>query len=296
MNQHGDSIPDLSSGEQAEQTSVIGTLERGLCILDAVADQQGITVEQLSRTVSVPTSTLYRYVRYLREAGFLSVVDGMYTLGPRRQKLQPPAEPTHLVQIAQPVLRLLLDRVGEAAILTVRVQLAAMTLDRLLPRAHSTLSFQRGRVKPLYAGASATALLAWAPRHTIATVINGRIRRITAATRSPQSLTNELREIRTRGYAVSHGEVDPLMSAIAAPVFRNGACLCAVSAAGVTTRIAGDRLPDTIDAVLQAASDLQTILASRSAKQAWQNEPLATALSESEVPCGSGPAALSSSA
>jgi DNA-binding IclR family transcriptional regulator len=166
-------------------------------------------------------------------------------------------------------LRKLRDETAAAAILTVRVQTTALCLERIMPQRRIQLSFQRGAMRPLYAGASATALLAWAPREIIDKVTSGPIRKITANTREKLDLVRELAVIREQGFAISFGEADPEMVAVAAPAFRARTCVCALSIAAARTALPVPKLDEAVGAVVRAAAELSQRLGSVDGALAW---------------------------
>ncbi|PSK99403.1 IclR family transcriptional regulator [Murinocardiopsis flavida] len=243
------------------------SLVRGLRILDCVAELGRARVDDLAARVDLPLSTVYRYVRQLRDMGYLYEVDGHYTLGVDFSERR--RDTGHLVRLAEPVLRGLRDSTGEAVVLTVRVRTAALCLDRLMPQRRYLLSFQRGTVRPLYAGASVLPLLAFATPDVVDDVLAGPMRRITARTPDREALKREVAQVREHGFAVSRGEVDPGMVAVGVPVFRGRGCICAVSVVGSEHSMAEDRLENAVRAAREAGAALGARLNSADGAVAW---------------------------
>lgn len=246
-----------------------GSLVRGLQILDYVADQGQARVNEIADFLGLPLSTVYRYLRQLREGGYLYDVDGYFCLGTKFQSGSERREAGHLVHVAAPILRTLTDFTGEASILTVRVQTSALCLERVMPPRRYLLSFQRGSIRPLYAGASAIVLLAFAPDDVIRVVLSGEIKRFTSRSRSKDSLPAELATIREQGFAITYGEVDADMRAVSVPAFRGKSCVCAISVAGPATRMTDERLDMIVGQLLAAGRELGDRLESVSGAGAW---------------------------
>jgi DNA-binding IclR family transcriptional regulator len=244
------------------------SLVRGLQIIDIVAAAGPLRIGEIAARADLPPSTVYRYVRFLREARYLVEIDGTLTLGSRFGAGER-RETGHLVRLAEPVLRKLREETAAAAILTVRVQTTALCLDRIMPQRRVQLSFQRGAMRPLYAGASATALLAWAPQEIIDKVTSAPIRKITANTREKSDLIRELAVIREQGFAISFGEADPEMAAIAAPAFRAETCVCALSIAAARAALPAPKLDAAVSSVVRAAAELSRRLDSVDGALAW---------------------------
>jgi DNA-binding IclR family transcriptional regulator len=133
------------------------------------------------------------------------------------------------------------------------------------------LSYEPGRVFPLYAGASGKVLLPWLSPQLMETAVaqgDGQSgpggRRLTAA-----RLRKEIESVRTAGYCVSHGELDAGASAVAAPVFgRGGQIFAAISVAGPETGFSAQRLPFLVERVLAAAGEIGRGLAARAEERA----------------------------
>jgi len=252
------------SGEQSGSS-----LARGLQILDLVVERGQIRVSAIAAMTGLPVSTVYRYVRQLRDAGYLVEVDGFYGIGARFNSGPSRRQVGHLVQMAAPILRRLTEVTREASILTVRVKTSALCLDRVMPARRYLLSFHRGTVRPLHAAASALVLLAYAPDEVIREVLAGPLPQFTANTPTRGSLMQQLAHIRDQGFVVSYGEVDADKRAVAAPAFRGNECVCGISVAGPATRIGDDQLDATVEAVIAAAEELSHGLDSVEGAVAW---------------------------
>ena len=59
------------------------SFERGLRVLIAICDRDQVRVEDLVSQLGLPASTVYRYLRPLRELGLVRESDGYYRVGSR---------------------------------------------------------------------------------------------------------------------------------------------------------------------------------------------------------------------
>lgn len=208
----------------------LSSLDRGLEILGFIQDHGQVDVAGIIDGLGIPSSTAYRYTRLLKNAGFVAEVDGQ--LLPSRRLADRPADRSdHLVDVARPVLSWLRERSGLNVALTVRVHTAALCLDTRRCGI-GTVAFHPGRILALYAGASATPLLAMAPAPVQNQVLHGRLHRFTAATPEVAILREELALARRQGYHVSRGWLTPGMAAVGMPMVVAGSCLCALSLVG----------------------------------------------------------------
>ncbi|WP_245645317.1 IclR family transcriptional regulator [Pseudonocardia acaciae] len=214
----------------------LSSLDRGLQILAYIQDHGQVDAAGIIAGLDIPSSTVYRYVRLLKNAGFVVDVGGQ--LLPSRRLADPSvAGSEHLVDLARPVLGRLRERSGLGCALTVRVHTAALCLDTRHSGSGS-VAYHPGEVLALYAGASATPLLAMAPGPVRRQVLGARLHRFTAATPDAAALRAELVVIREQGYHVSRGWLTPGMTAVGVPVMVAGSCLCALSLIGTDRDLA----------------------------------------------------------
>ncbi|MCP3804982.1 helix-turn-helix domain-containing protein [Allokutzneria sp. A3M-2-11 16] len=208
----------------------LSSLERGLQILAFVQDHGQVDTAEIIAGLDIPSSSAYRYVRLLRNAGFLAEVDGK--LMPS-ERLADSSEhrSEHLIDTARPLLTMLRRRSGLNVALTVRVHTAALCLDTRRTGTGS-VAFRPGEILMLHAGASATPLLAAAPQVVQQQVLRGKLQRFTAATPDAAALRVELAAATERGYHVSRGWLTPGMTAVGMAVVVAGSCMCALSLIG----------------------------------------------------------------
>jgi DNA-binding IclR family transcriptional regulator len=171
-----------------------------------------------------------------------------------------------MVTDALPVMQALTAETGESSLLTKRTGLSAVGVASVDSPRPIRLSFKRGRVMPLYRGASGRILLAWmSPRL------------LTYALRDMQPYKSDLgqpvgrddieqilRGIREAGYCVTHGDVDADATAVAAPIFvQPGRLFAGLTLAGQHRSFSDDRLPYLIDRVRVAADDIGRLYGAR---------------------------------
>lgn len=261
--------PQLRVVGAVEGSDAMASLARGLEILDLVQRVGSIKMAELADRLYMPPSTAYRYVKQLREAGFLLKVDGNIT--PSGRFRDPDASEDHLVGLAAPVLRRLRAATSLTAVLTVRVHSAALVLEvvRALPRYQ--VSFAPGEVRALHAGASVTPLLAYAPPRILDEVIERGPRRYTSTTPSAEEIRAEIARIRDDGYATSHGQVNPGMMALGMPVLIAERCICAVSLVGRTSSFG--KFNEALRALRRSVSEITAGLTDPSLGATWSAGP-----------------------
>lgn len=194
-----------------------------LAIIDLFnAEQPTWTAERIAKELRYSRPTAYRYVRELCSAGLLRRGPAAtYLLGTRIIELD-----WH-IRVSDPVLsggrvvmRELAERTG------CDVMLATMYGDRVLTihQEHGAegvnLSYGRGRPLPLFRGTPSKSILAWLP--------TARLRKLYAAHkreaaeqklgRTWEAFRKKLHLIKSQGYCVTHGELDPDLVGTAVPI------------------------------------------------------------------------------
>jgi len=122
-----------------------------------------------------------------------------------------------------------------------------------------------GRRVPLHCTAVGKVFLA----HGAAHLGPGPLARLTPATVTDrQTLLGQLDRVRARGYAVAGGELEPGLTALAAPVFgADGRAVAALSISGPDIRLTQRRLDELTATVVTEADRLSSRLGHRNAKE-----------------------------
>jgi DNA-binding IclR family transcriptional regulator len=187
------------------------------------------TVEAAAEKLDVSTSTAYRYFRNLTTFGFLSSISGgRYILGPAiialdwQLRLQDP-----LIRVSRPIMERLVKRSGGDCIslLCRRFRQQVMCVHQAYEHEPDyAVSYERGRPMGLYRGAASRIILANLPNRVVK-----RLWETDAAGLEDAGLgttwaefREQLRKIRSAGFSITRGQVDPGMVGIAAPIWEPG--------------------------------------------------------------------------
>lgn len=239
------------------------TADRALTVLQLFADDRLVlSATEVADHLGVARSTAYRYLQTLVQAEFL-LEDGRggFRLGMRVLELARLARRSHdLTDLAVPAMRALTDRFHQTVLLTRKVGRTIICLEREESRQQwLRLSYERGTVLGLNAGASAQVLLAWLPEAEVRSLLaDAPLQRFTGATiTDPEEFVRRLATIRERGCAVTYGEVDVDAVGIAAPVFRSpGQVVAAISVVLIQSRVTPEDLETIVGAVTETAGRL----------------------------------------
>ncbi len=216
-----------------QQVHDASSLARGLSVLRAVTHHGHVRVSEIAAELDIPVSTIYRYLRTLREFELVDESDGDYTPGPALATAAVGGVTrSMLVELADPILDKLTRLTGETASLTVRIGSYAMCIHQRESPHQLRLAFTVGQVLPLHAGAGSRVLLAYSPDEILREVLARDLQSYSDNTPDRGSLARRLKSTRLSGIATSRGEFTPGSVAVAAPVFRAGSLVCAVTVAG----------------------------------------------------------------
>lgn len=227
-----------------------------------------LTAAEVSRLLAMPRSTTYRYLQTLRSSGLVEedLTRGGFRLGPRIFQLARVArQGLDLQEIAVPIMRQLVERTGEAVLLTRRAGNQVVCVERIESGHPIRLSYERGYVLPIHAGASAKVLLAFSDAAEIDAVLGSMdapLPRYTERTvTEPDELRAQLAEIRRYGVAITDSEVDHGVRAVAAPVLSSdGRVAAGLSVVGPAFRLDEEALGRVAEAVKDAAATVSSRL------------------------------------
>lgn len=239
------------------------TADRALTILQMYGDDRLVlSAADVAERLEVARSTAYRYLQTLVQSQFLSEDGrGGFRLGMKVLELSRLARRSYgLGDIAVPAMRELTERFHQTVLLTRLMGQAVVCVEREESREqYVRLSYERGTVLELNAGASALVLLAWRSEQEQRAILRGAVLpRFTGATVvDPERLLERWRGIRSAGFAISYGEVDAEAIGIAAPIFQaSGQVIAALSVVLIRSRVSDAGIEDIRVAVLDAASHL----------------------------------------
>lgn len=239
---------------------------KGLRVLAWVLDHDGVRADEVATGLGLPLSSAYRFLRTLRERGFVAEADGAFTPGPtlRGYAGGPPA--SRVAELAAPFLEHLASVTGETAVVTVRHGNHGICVRQVESTHQIRLAFRVGQLLPLYAGAGQRVLLAFAPDHVVHAVLDRELRSYTPSTPGRSDVRRLLGRIRADRFAVSRGELTPGSVALAVPVLPVGdvteplSALCALCVAGPQARCPSAWQRGVRRELEQAAASLAEVL------------------------------------
>jgi DNA-binding IclR family transcriptional regulator len=227
--------------DEAAGSAGVRSVQRALDILSLLTEERAtVSIRDIVEATGLAKTTVIRLVSTLERSGLLWATSSGFTAGPglwrwahlaRQSWALPPETQRAMADLAA--------RQGETVNVYVvrdiyRVCVAQQESQRALRHV-----VRIGDELPLWAGASAKVLLRDAPATLLA--------RVARSSPYGQGHLTRLRDwiddAAAHGYAVSHGEREQGLSAVAAPVFgRSGSVVAALTLSGPTVRFTDERV------------------------------------------------------
>jgi DNA-binding IclR family transcriptional regulator len=224
-------------------------VDRAMSLFELLANsQQGLTLSELSRKLSIPKSTTHYLIHTLVTRGYVQRgVDGRhYLLGLRFADVASasPAE-LHLRTLTMPYLRQIASRLNLTATATVQRGAEAVIIAKVESYQDSGGGAWIGRHLDLHCTAQGKALISTLSDDKLDKLFGGRdMARFTSKTISSlTALKAHLALVRANGFAVNDEEQVPGVRAVAVPIMDAiGSVVASVSVRGSTGQIPSPRL------------------------------------------------------
>ena len=199
------------------------SLERVLAVLEVFSEERLEWMpEELMQKFGYSRPTLYRYLKTLKDAGFLmSTRDSGVTLGPKIVELDYLARRSDvLVLHGLPYLKELTGAYSCTAMLLRWYGNKILCVASESSTKNPVSSYPRGRPMPLGRGAIARSIMAFLPRPRLLPLIERNLDdlRSVGLGDSTQDVLKSLKKVRKAGFSVAYGEVTPGAVGIAAPI------------------------------------------------------------------------------
>ncbi|WP_042300373.1 IclR family transcriptional regulator [Paraburkholderia kururiensis] len=197
----------------------MSSLTKMLSILDVFSSSaMSMTAEGIAEHMGFSRTSCYRYVKELVSVGLLVSHNGAYTLGPRIIHLDYNMRQSDpMLKAATPVVQKLAQLTGGDALVSTLYD------EQIINVLHETgvenlqLGFGRGRIMPLFHGASSKAI--------VASMSRTRLKRLHERHRAEMgefedwtAFWRHCQHIVESGYCISRGELDQGFVGIAAPI------------------------------------------------------------------------------
>jgi len=245
----------------------VKTIDRLVRIIDAFSPARlSWTLTDLSERLSVPKSTLHRFLRSLDAHGILRQDDEtkQWRLGYRLSVWGSLAQrSTALHDVARPVMRDLTAQTGETSLLTIYHGGEVVCVEKIESSHSVRLALDVGTRRSPHAGASSKVLMAFlSPEETELILRDRGLPKLCVNTITDEhELEAELAMIRELGYAQSVEETDLGAWGVATPIRDwDGEVIAAIGVAGPTSRFGEELARDYVMRCEEAARRVSSAL------------------------------------
>lgn len=242
-----------------DSPSAVKSLDRGLDILEFIARaRHPPTFSRLLGELGIPRSSLFHLLTNLQARGFVArddATDG-YCLGPSLRQLVRAAPQRALSSQVSPFLQALSAELNETCGFYVRAGDMVEVIASAISMQTLSYTMKVGARAPLHAVSAGKIVLAEIGPDALNAYLGGTpLAAITPHTvRSKERVRKEIQAARASGFAYSHEEFTPGITAIATAVRHNGVFVGAINVAVPTVRFTPDREASFRDA-LRATAD-----------------------------------------
>ncbi len=259
------------------KSAVVGgavqALDRGLTLLEILAEEDGLTLSELSRRSGVSASTVHRilltlvsraYVQHDMERGIWLVGVGAFKTGSAFLRNR------RVASMGRAAMHALMEATGETVNLGIEDDGEVVFISQI--ESHDTLRafFRAGSRGAMHASGVGKALLAEFPEHRVRQICAvRRLERFTEHTITDLGeLLSELAQGRRNGWALDDEERSLGMRCVAAPIFNEHAeAIAGVSVSGPAVRVTPRKLDDYGPMVRRAADEITRSIGGRLPKR-----------------------------
>jgi DNA-binding IclR family transcriptional regulator len=241
-------------------TAGVQSVDRALTILELLARRGEAGVTELAGVLGVHKSTAFRLIATLEGHRLVEQNGdrGSYRLGAGVLRLAgATAARLDVVQEARPVCRRLAAQTRETVNVAVLSENSALYLDQVAGSSGIQSHNWVGQHIPLHATSNGKVLLSELDQSRLDPIIESLPAYTANTITTAQELRKELTRVRELGHAVAVDELEPGLTAVAAPI-RNvyGDVVASMSVSGPTFRLSGDRIDDLVEKVTEAAIEV----------------------------------------
>jgi DNA-binding IclR family transcriptional regulator len=202
------------------------TLAKTFQILDLFTEHEPVwSTADIIDALDATRSTGYRYIKALHDAGLLAPAsNGSYRLGPRIIEMDLKLRLTDpLLLASHGVLEELVDQIGHSATLCTAYRDSVLCIAEIHAATSPANRFTRGQRRSLFQGAISKVILAHLPHYRLKAIYPRQVADIEKAGLGGtwKEFRSTLGDIKKRGYHVTHGEFNPGVIGVAAPVLNH---------------------------------------------------------------------------
>ncbi|MBV1757436.1 MAG: IclR family transcriptional regulator [Dethiosulfatibacter sp.] len=243
-----------------EKLSITKSIERSFKVLESFLNGNSeLSMTEIKELSGLPQSTAHRIIATLEEQDYLerNLDNKKYYLGTKIIQLGASGIKYYKLntrRIALPYMIKLRDKFSESVTLFTVHEKYRICIERVEPERGLRTVMSIGEKLSIRNGASGKMLMAYMSDDYLEKILDD----------FDEELRLKLKKVKEQGYAISIGERDESLIAIAAPVFEsNGEVLGALSLAGPTDRFYKEKMEEKISEVVKICDEISQTLGYR---------------------------------
>jgi DNA-binding IclR family transcriptional regulator len=221
-----------------------------------------LSLKEITDKANLPKPTVYRLLSSLEFCGFLTrckntEYDTRYKLGLKLMELgQLVSEQLELRKVALPQMKKLADEINEVVHLVILNQHEAIYIEKVESTRALRLHTRVGKTSPLHLGSGPKLLFAFLSDERRQDIFKENLLK-KLSTSERESLIEQLKIIRDKGYAVSFGEQDAGTTGVSYPIYDfHGTVIAALAVSGPSSRFEGVQLKQIKDSTQKTAASV----------------------------------------
>ncbi|MCG1007568.1 IclR family transcriptional regulator [Halorubrum lacusprofundi] len=240
--------------------NTITATKTSLRIVEALKRLDGAGVTAVAKDLNMTKSTVHNHLQTLEGEGYVTNEKNIYRVGLQFLELgEYKRNRMDIYEKARPEVTALAEKTGEMANAAVEEHGEGVYITRAEGTEAVTVDTYAGKRVKLHCTALGKTILAELPKERVDEIVDahGLPARTENTITDRAELKSELAEIRDRGYAYDREERLSGLRCVAAPVVpEDGDIVAALSVAGPTTRIKGERFHKEIPELLRSAANV----------------------------------------
>lgn len=249
----------------------IKSLEKGLQILEIMSNfSDGVRIRDIQENLDEPITNLSLFLNSLIKAGFVTrrSENSRYYISPKVGEIARRSEKSqyaHLKESAIQVMTELRDELNENVLLAVMEGHDMHFIENLSSNRSVQIQQDRDIYYPPHVTAAGKAILAYlGPERQERYLSEALFHQFTEKSLvNPGMLREDLKNIRSQGYAVNRGEFESEIMAIASPIMSDGRVLASIVVQFPAFRYQLEQLREFSERIKQAARSVEFALSHR---------------------------------
>ena len=254
------------SDNPQEATGTVQALDRGLRLLLLLAEQDEVTLTDITVDADIAPTSAYRLLVTLQQRGLVSFDDDAQTwsIGVEAFRIGSAfLRRTNYLEAGRPIMRRLMEASGETSNMAIQDGHDVVFVSQVETHKPIRAFFRPGTRGYMHASGIGKALLAERPRADVDAIITeGGLPAFTPTTLTTRdALLSDLERTRIRGWAVDDEEGTTGMRCLAAPIFNeHSEAVAGISISGLAARLSDSVMAEFGPVVRDAADEITAMV------------------------------------